>query len=378
MRVVIARTMPNFSMDVYADGLVSGLRTVRPNWEIVELAPHPVDRGSRSLFLRVQKYYERFWRFPRTVRNQKADIFHIIDHSEAHIVHSLRKTGKPVVVTCHDLINFFYRDNLRGSVQVPIVSSGLWLRSVRAMQHANHVVTVSSVTAKDTTQILNIEPARIAVIPNAVEAIFQQLSKNQSESFRQKHGVSPETICLLNVGGNHPRKNISTILKVVKILKEKGLPIQFWKAGSEFTEDDKRFIQTHGIDSNVSYLGQPDKSTLVQIYNAADILIAPSLHEGFGITILEAMACGTPVITSNVSAMPEVAGDAGVLVDPEDAQSIADAVCHLHTNPVYYQELVNRSLVRVKSFTWEKTAEQIAEVYDKLLHQNKFKELAKT
>ncbi|ARV58407.1 glycosyl transferase group 1 [Nostocales cyanobacterium HT-58-2] len=370
MRVVIARPMPEFSMDVYANGLISGLRTVRPHWEIVELAPNPVDRRSRSLFLRVRKFYERFWRFPSIVKHQQADIFHVIDHSEAHIIHWLKKTGRPVVVTCHDLINFFYSDNLKGSVQLPFVSSGMWLRSVKAMQHANHVIAVSSVTAKDTSQILNIDPARIAVIPNAVEAIFQPLPNNQVESFRQKQGVPSETICLLNVGSNHPRKNISTILKVVQILKERKLPIQFWKAGSNFTEEDQVFIQSQGLEGHVSYLGKPDKSTLVQIYNAADILMAPSLHEGFGITILEAMACGTPVITSNVSAMPEVVGDAGILVDPMNCQAIADSVEHLYKNTDYRQNLIENGIKRAKQFTWEASAEQIARVYEKFLDKN--------
>ncbi len=370
MRVVIVRTMPNFSMDVYADGVVSGLRTIRPNWEIVELAPHPIDRRSSSLFLRIKKYYERFWRFPQLVEHQKADIFHVIDHSEGHIVNWLKKADKPVVVTCHDLINFFYGDNLQGSVKIPFISNGMWLKSVKAMRNANHVVTVSSVTAKDTNKILNIQPEHISVVPNAVEPIFKVLPTDRAETFRQKNGVSSSEICLLNVGSNHPRKNISTILKVVKILKEKSLPIKFWKAGSDFTDDDKKFIESQSLENEVRYLGQPEKPTLVEIYNAADILIAPSLHEGFGITILEAMACGTPAITSKVSAMPEVAGDAGILVEPTNSGEIADAVEKLYKDAAYRQILVEKGLARVKSFTWEKSAEQIAQIYEQLLQPN--------
>ena len=366
MRVAIVRTMPNFSMDVYADGIVSGLRTVRPNWEIVELVPYPIDRHSSSLFLRMGKYYERFWRFPQLVKHQKADIFHIIDHSEAHITHWLKKTGKPVVVTCHDLINFFYSDNLQGSVKLPLISNGMWMHSVKAMRQADRVVTVSSVSAKDTNKLLNIHSEHISVIPNAVEPIFQVLPKNRAETFRQNNGVLPKEICLLNVGSNHPRKNISTILEVVKILKEKGLPVKFWKAGADFTDEDKKFIETQSLENEVSYLGQPEKSTLVEIYNAADILIAPSLHEGFGITILEAMACGTPVISSNVSAMPEVVGDAGILVEPTNSQEIAEAV-EKYKDAVYRKKLIAMGIERAKLFTWEKTAEQIAQVYEQLL-----------
>ncbi len=377
MRVVIVRTMPNFSMDVYADGVVSGLRKIRPNWEIVEVAPHPIDRHSSSLFLRIKKYYERFWRFPQLVEHQQADIFHIIDHSEGHIVNWLKKVDKPVVVTCHDLINCFYGDNLQGSVKIPFISNGMWLKSVKAMRNADRVVTVSSVTAKDTNKILNIQPEHISVVPNAVEPIFKVLPTDRAEIFRQQNGVSSSEICLLNVGSNHPRKNISTILNVVKILKEKGISIKFWKAGADFTDDDKKFIETQSLENEVSYIGQPEKPTLVEIYNAADILIAPSLHEGFGITILEAMACGTPVITSNVSAMPEVAGDAGILVEPTNSQEIADAVEKLYKDAAYRQKLVEKGLARVKSFTWEKSAEQIAQIYEQLLQPSESPETGK-
>ena len=368
MRIAIARTMAEFSIDVYTNGLISGLKAVRPDWEIIELAPRSFDRSSSSWLLRVQKYYERFWRYPRKVKQQVADIFHIIEPCDAHLVYWLKQTGQPAIVTCHDLINYFYRDNLKGSVQLPLISRSAWLYAVKGMKYADRVIAVSSATAKDTTQILNIEPARICVIPNAVEATFQPLAKAEIESFRERQGIGSETFCLLNVGVNHPRKNISTILQAVEILAQKGLRIQFWKVGADFTVEQKEFIQTHNLNAWIKYFGNPDKSTLVQIYNAANVLIAPSLHEGFGITLLEAMACGTPVITSNISAMPEVVSDTGVLVNPSNAMEIADAAIRLQKNPVYYQELVRKSLHRVKSFTWEKTAEKVAEVYEELIN----------
>lgn len=371
MRIAIARTMSEFSIDIYSNGLISGLKAVRPNWDIIELAPRSFDRSSSSLSLRIQKYYERFWHYPHTVRQQVADIYHIIEPCDAHLIYWLKKTGKPTIVTCHDLINFFYPDNLQGSVQLPLISRSAWLYSVKGMKYADHIIAVSSATAKDTTQILNIEPERITVIPNAVESIFQPLLPEQIESFRQQQGISSATICLLNVGANHPRKNISTILQAVEILIEKGLPIQFWKVGADFTDEQKKFIGDLELASHIKYLGKPNKSTLLRVYNAANILIAPSLHEGFGITILEAMACGTPVITSNVSAMPEVIGDAGVLVNPKDAKEIANAVLHLHNDPIYYQELIQKSLIRTKSFTWEITAEKIAKIYEELLKNRK-------
>jgi glycosyltransferase involved in cell wall biosynthesis len=359
--------MAEFSLDIYTDNLIEGLRKVRPEWEILELIPKSFDRGSSSLALRIQKYYERFWRYPKFVQHQEADIVHVVEPCDANIAYWLRNTNRPVVVTCHDLANFYYPDNLQGSVQLPIVSRRAWIYSVKGIRYADRIIAVSSATAKDTTEILNIDPSRITVIPNAVEAVFQPLPKSEVAAFRQQQGIAPETLCLLNVGSNHPRKNIGTILKAIAILKDKELPIHFYKAGADFTAEQKQFIQTQGLEHSVRYVGKPDKSTLVQLYNAADILVAPSLYEGFGITLLEALACGTPVITSNTSAMPEVVGDAGILVVPTSADEIAAAVARLYHDPTYYQEIVTCSLARAQAFTWEKTAEKVAEVYASML-----------
>jgi glycosyltransferase involved in cell wall biosynthesis len=364
MRVLIARTMPEFSMDVYADGLIAGLRAVRPDWDVVAIAPVPLSRSSQSWKVRFQKYYERFWKFPRMVQNYDADLVHVIDHSDGHIVYGLK--GKPVVVTCHDLINYFYPQNVRGSVQIPGVSGGLWRRSIWGMKRADHVIAVSRQTANDVVKVLGIAPDRISVVPNAT-AGFKPLFPMERQVLRERHGLTEGTTCLLNVGSNHPRKNIETILRVVEALKAQGIPVQFWKVGADFTGEQKGWIAAHGLEEWVTYLGMPDQPTLMQFYNAADLLLAPSTHEGFGITLLEAMACGTPVITGNVSAMPEVVGDAGVLVDPLNVEAIAAAVLHLRRDEAYRELLRQKGLERVKRFTWEGVAEQVARIYEALV-----------
>ena len=217
-----------------------------------------------------------------------------------------------------------------------------------------------------------IEPDRITVVPNGVDSTFRVLPQNEVASFRQKHGILADTLCLLNVGLNHPRKNVLTILKLLKELRDKILPIHFWKAGADFTVEQKKFIETHRLENCITYLGQPDQHTLLQIYNAADVLLSPSFYEGFGITILEAMACGTVVITSNVTSLPEVAGDAAILVEPNDIHAMLQAVYRIVEDKCYRESLVKRGLVRAKLFTWERSAEQIAEIYEKMVlkHEN--------
>lgn len=367
MRVVIARTMAEFSMDAYATGIIKGLREVRPGWDIVDLKPHSIDRKSSSVRARAHKAYERYWNFPNTIEQQKADIYHIIEPAEAHAVYWLRrKPNKKVVVTCHDLINFHNDYNLQGSVQLPLVSRRLWLWAVNGMKQADHVISVSAATAQETTKLLNIPAKKITVTPNGVDPRFQPNSPEVTTAIRQRYGVSANALCLLNVGTNHPRKNILTILKAIRKLKQQGLTVCFWKVSDDFTDAQKAYIREHGLESSVIYLGKPTSADLIQLYGAADILIAPSLQEGFGLTILEAMATGTPVITSNVSAMPEVAGDAGILVNPNHEDEIATAAQTLYQDPDYRNTLIEKGLKRVQQFTWKSTAEKVAQVYESL------------
>ncbi|BAZ11085.1 group 1 glycosyl transferase [Calothrix sp. NIES-4071] len=375
MRVAIVRRAlgASFSMDVHADGLVSGLKSVRPDWEIIELPTSPEEKQNKrnSLLNGFWKYYQRYLHYPLSVRKQEVDIFHIIDHSDGHFVYWLKNTGKPIIVTCHDLINFIHSENISSEARIASISMAIWKLAVKGIRKANRIITVSAYTAKDVVKILNVEPERLTVVPNAVESIFRPLPQTETELFRKQYKISLEKICLLNVGSNHPRKNVFTTLKALEALKAKGVPIHLLKTGADFTSEQKEFIQTYNLEDCITYLGKPDKTSLVKIYNGADILLAPSLYEGFGMTILEAMACGTPVITSNVTSLPEVAGDAAILVEPMDIQAIVEAICRLQSDGEYRQLLIDRGLERAKLFTWEITAEQVAESYEKLVMHGK-------
>jgi glycosyltransferase involved in cell wall biosynthesis len=371
MRVVIARSMPgeSFSMDVYANGLVAGLRTVRPEWEFIEVAPYPLDRRDNSWIAGLRRYYERFWCYPRVVMNQKADIFHIVDHSYGHLVYWLKQTKAPVVITCHDLINFYHPENLYARSRLPLVSMIAWKFSVQGMRSADWIVTVSSHTARDVTRLLRVESERIAVVPDGIDLRFRPLPRKQIESFRQRYSVSLDTVRILHVGRTDPRKNILAVLEVVKILKMQGVSVCLWKVGENFTAEQRAIIQAYNLESNVTYLGKLDLDALVQAYNAADVLLFPSFYEGFGLPVLEAMACGIPVITSNVSSLPEVAGDAAILVEPTDVPAMVEAILRLKNDPAYRRKLINKGYARASSFTWEAVAKQIALIYEKVVNK---------
>lgn len=374
MRVVIVRREPGvaLSMDVYTDNLVAELKQLRPTWEIREIAPTAWSDSKENLWQSgtgLRKYYERFWNHPRQVCQMEGDIYHIIDHSNAHVAYWLKKTKKPIVVTCHDLVQFVYPEILKGQSRFPAFSMLSWQYSVRGMCHANCVVADSENTAKDVHQMLGIEPQRIVVVPLGVEASFRPLPPEEVKLFRQQHQRSPDEICLLNVGSTHQRKNIPTVLKVIKALKDRGMPVRLWRSGDKFMANQIAFIQEHNLDQDILDFGRADPNILIQLYNAADVLLAPSLYEGFGLTVLEAMACGLPVITSNVSSLPEVVGDGAIQVEPMDVITITEKISYLQQNSDSRNELIRRGLLRAKQFSWKNSAEKVAVTYERAVQQ---------
>jgi glycosyltransferase involved in cell wall biosynthesis len=374
MRLVIVRREAGIalSMDVYADNLVAELKTIRPNWQIVEIAPQPWSRSPENLWhsgTGIRKYYERFWHHPQQVCQLEGDIYHIIDHTNAHVAYWLKRKGKPIIITCHDLVQFIYPEILKGQSRFPAFSMASWQFSVRGMRDAKCVVAVSSNTAKDVHERLDIELQRIVVVPNGVEASFRPLPSEKVKYFRQKYQRFPEEICLLNVGSTHQRKNIITVLKVLKTLKDRGLSVCLWRLGGKFMAEQIAFIKEHNLDQDILDFGTADQNILIQLYNAADVLLAPSLYEGFGLTVIEAMACGLPVITSNVSSLPEVVDNAAVMVEPMDIQTISEAVVSLKYNSIYRQKFIAQGFVRAKQLTWKKSAEHLVSIYEQLTSQ---------
>jgi glycosyltransferase involved in cell wall biosynthesis len=375
-RIAIARRERGnaLSMDVYADSLIAGLKTVRPHWEIIEVAPQPWSSDPENSWHSgnpVQKYYERFWRHPMAVSREKVDLFHIIDHTDGHIARWLTKLGKPIAITCHDLVQYVYPEILKDQSRLPALSMASWRYSIGGMKLADCVIAVSSNTKKDVMSMLNTSNNKVTTIPNGVDAQFRVISSDRIWKRKHQHTASLEEICLLNVGSTHQRKNIFTILKILEVLIQRGLSVRLWKVGGDFTTEQQDYIRDRQLASQITCFGYPDQETLIELYNAADLLLAPSLYEGFGLTILEAMACGTPVVTSNVSSLPEVVGDAAISLDPFDVEGITAAISKLQQDLYYRQNLIDKGLKRVNKFTWQNTAQQTALVYERLFKRKK-------
>jgi glycosyltransferase involved in cell wall biosynthesis len=169
---------------------------------------------------------------------------------------------------------------------------------------------------------------------------------------------------LLHVGSNAFYKNVEAIIQAIPLLRRRlDDRVTFIKVGERFTPAQRELIEKLAVSDAVKHLGWVPDDELPSVYAAADVLLMPSLLEGFGLPVLEAMAASTPVVASNRGSLPEVVGDAALLVGPEDVEAFADAVVRLFTDTLLRTELISRGFQRAQQFTWDRAARAILDVY---------------
>lgn len=263
----------------------------------------------------------------------------------------------PAVVTVHDLAL------LRWPEQVPFRRFRYLSKAIqRAVELADRIIAVSTATRDDLVELLGVDPGKVAVAPLGVDRSFAPPPTDALAEFRERNGLTAPII--LSVSTLEPRKNLPRLLEAFAQLAPDILHQlvlvgpEGWRAGplGEALERLK-------LGSRVRLTGFVPDVDLRLWYAAADLFAFPSLYEGFGLPVLEAMACGTTVLTSNVSALPEVAGDAAILVDPSSVESIATGMRSALTDPVASSARSARGLAQAREFTWERTAALTAEVY---------------
>ncbi len=270
----------------------------------------------------------------------------------------------PTVVTVHDVIQFVLPEYAWRKISR--VYFGIVSRSAR---RADAVITVSECSKRDIVTLLGLPPERIHVIGNAVDASLHPVRDAWLlASVRVRYGIAPRFI--LYFGGFDLRKNVPRLIESYARLpaalrKEYQLVIagRYMHLGHPLYPDPRQTVQRLGLDGRVVFTGQVREQDKAPLFSAATVFVFPSLYEGFGIPVLEAMACGTPVVTSDSSALPEVVGDAGLLVDPYDTDAISDGIRALLEDQARREDLARRGLERARLFTWHQVAEQTLRVY---------------
>ncbi len=313
-----------------------------------------IKRKVLARYIRLPEHrYFFYWRSQKKV--PPYDLYHIATQNLSFLqLH-------PKVVTCLDLIHQAYPENVSHYLISKFVYSGLG--------KADAVIAISEATKKDLLRLYDIPSDRIEVVYPGVDT--QTFAPGlPTDELCEKYRLPRDTQFIVHVSSERPRKNLDAVLRALYLLKKEfGVDrIKLLKGGKpQYRADRERTLATVeklGLREDVILLDNLSDRLLAQLYNLADVFVFPSYYEGFGLPPLEAMACGTPVIVSNATSLPEVVGDSGIIVDPDSAHSLAKALHSVLTDESLRQDLGRRGLERASSFNWEKAADQVLRVYE--------------
>ena len=309
---------------------------------------------AESLSLRVPRQFQYLlWHYagvsgPLAKVVQDADLL----HTPILIVPPRRKT--PLVVTVHDLTFALFPQYHNRNTRIVAVSG---LR--RAVRDADLFLAVSEHTKRDLIRLTGISPKRVWVTPEAADARFRPVRDGGTLA---RLGIDRPYV--LYVGTLEPRKNVPALLWAFAALEDKEALLVLAGAKGWMYKEVFALTAELGIAGRVKMLGYVENDDLPVLYTEAQAFVYPSLFEGFGLPVLEAMQCGAPVITTNVSSLPEVAGDAALLVSPDDPAALTAALRRVLSEPGLREELRGKSLARAAQFSWRKTAEMTADAYE--------------
>jgi alpha-1,3-rhamnosyl/mannosyltransferase len=292
-------------------------------------------------------------RLPRLLTAWGVDIF----HAPNYMMPLCLPPGIRTVVTIHDLIPLMFRDHAPRSKKNRLYPLFRWIMR-RVVTRAGVVIAVSESTRRDMIEHLtgiDFPPEKIKVVHEGVRSTHVPAPK------KARHELE-----FLFVGRRDPYKNLPLLISALAEVRRLGLPARLRVVGS----DDPRYPEANrlarqlNVNEAITWSGYVSEPALVDAYQQADVFVLPSRYEGFGLPVLESMACGTPVICSRTSSLPEVAGDAALFIDPSRPGDLIDAMCRLIRNPGLREDLARRGLVRAAQFTWDETAKKTLAVYE--------------
>jgi glycosyltransferase involved in cell wall biosynthesis len=368
VRIAIdARKLHDFGIGTYVRNLVHELARQphddeyalvcrRTDAEFVrELGPrfHPIVDDSRNYSIREQISV------PLALRRQRIDLF----HAPHYVVSPL--TRCPYVVTIHDCIH------LRFPQYLPHRRAHLYARTMMRMaaRGARRVLTVSEASKQDILTFLGVPASKVEVVYNALdERLSVPPTETEIQLVRERYLLTSPFI--LYTGNIKPHKNIDRLIEAYSLLRKRGLEdVKLLIIGEEVSKFPslRRLVHRYQLHAHVRFFGHVPDATLAALYRLAAVFVFPSLYEGFGLPPLEAMAAGAPVVTSNVSSLPEVVGDAALLIDPHDAGALANAISRVLTDGNLRADLIRRGHARVKAFSWERSVARTHAIYHEVI-----------
>jgi alpha-1,3-rhamnosyl/mannosyltransferase len=280
------------------------------------------------------------------------DVYHATNYVFTHSVKRARR-----VVTIHDLTLMLFPE-WHPRARVSSMASEI----ARSLEIADHVLADSASTRDDIAKHFSIRSERISVVPLAADESFKPLPSAEVQRVLADWGLVPDGY-LLFMGTIEPRKNLLRLLQAAELAGNRAGPLVLAGADGWGSDEVARRIQSLRRAGRLTYLGYVPDEARPALINGARGFVYPSLYEGFGLPVLEAMACGVPVLASNVSSLPEVVGSAGLMVDPADVDAIAQGMVRLWEDEALRRELSTRGLQQAAGFSWETTAKQTLKAY---------------
>jgi glycosyltransferase involved in cell wall biosynthesis len=295
---------------------------------------------------------------PWVLRRERPDVY--------HAPHYVLPSGVRVrsVVTIHDCIHLMFPQYLPNKAAYAYARATMW----SAARRSACILTVSEASRRDILHFFNVAPEKVVVVPNAIDERFS-LAPSEEDVSRVRERYQLDTRFVLYVGNIKPHKNLVRLIEAFSELRRGEFEdLRLLIIGDEISKLPalRRAVHRHKLHKHVRFLGYLPDETLSILYRLASVFVFPSLYEGFGLPPLEAMASGTPVVTSNVSALPEVTGGAAVLADPYDVESIGDGMRRVLTDPALADEMRRHGLLRAREFSWERSVAKTLEVYQKV------------
>lgn len=299
--------------------------------------------------------------YPLVAPATRADLFHVLDHSLGHAAALLPK--KRTIITCHDLFLLQAHQVIPGFV-VPRRHLTQFRMSTRYLQKAAAIITISAATKQSVIDLFDVPPDRIDVARLGVDSMFRQLGSDVREQTRAKLRFDRPAVFQL---GTAAYKNVPAVLQTLARVRDSGVDAMLVRVGAPLDPEQVALADELGLAPHVRELGRVSDGELVEVLNAADAMIFPSLWEGMGWPPIEAMACGLPVVASNTAAVAEMAEGAALLADPHDIAALSDHLGRVLTEPGLAAELRTAGLARAKQFTWASTIDVHMRVYKRVL-----------
>lgn len=305
----------------------------------------------------MSKFHKAIWRnfkLSNELRQHQIGLFHGLSNELPRGIH---KTGIPSLVTIHDLIfiryprfyKFFDRRIFHAKVSY-------------ACKAATKIIAISEQTKADLIEFKNADPDKIEVIHQAISPVF--FEKADTEKIRSKYNLPKQFV--LSVGTIEERKNQLSILKAMQ-LKSIDLPLVMIGNPTSYCNDIHKYVAAKNLQKKVIFLNNIPEKDLAAIYQIADLSVYISVFEGFGLPVIESMACGCPVITSNVSCLPETAGDAALLCSPENLEELAEHIYRTTTDSGFRNDLIAKGKKRAEEFQAKNYAERLISLYSEML-----------